>query len=113
MTVKLAAGSDVIRKYPESDVSTVRSIPVLELLIVTAALGTTDPFGSVTVPSIALVNWANAEEQMKVSANSTLADLESNFPGYVLISLSLHVCTNADFNQTHHSFWREMGIEPE
>src|SRR5215510_8035909 len=86
--VKLAAGSDVIRKYPESDVSTVRSIPVLELLIVTAALGTTDPFGSVTVPSIALVNWANAAEKVKVSANSMPADLDRNLTTYIFISLS-------------------------
>jgi hypothetical protein len=88
-------------------------MPVLELLIVTVALGTTDPFGSVTVPSIALVNWANATEEVKVSATNKLADLDSNLKVYILISLSLPVCTNADFNQCRFSFGPEMGIETE
>jgi hypothetical protein len=57
-------------------------------LIVTAAFGRTDPFGSVTVPSIALVNCANATAHVKVSANKRPADLESALTRILFIKFS-------------------------
>src|SRR5262245_23662221 len=92
--LKVAAGSDEIRKYPDSEVSTVRSKPVLELLIVTMALFTTAPFGSVTVPSIALVNWARTMEKVRVNANKTLTNLDSDLTRLSLIRRSF-LCLEA------------------
>src|SRR6185437_7112687 len=58
-TLKLPAGKLGNRKYPRLFVSIVVRTPVAELLTSTFAFGIAAPVGSITVPSIELVNWAH------------------------------------------------------
>ena len=79
-TSKVDGGSDVIRKYPASEVTASRVVRVSTLVTTTVAPGTTRPEGSLTVPSMALVNCAQRGEAKNTRVANKLGQVLLSTP---------------------------------
>jgi len=88
-------------------------------LIVIVAFATTAPFGSVTVPSIALENCAFAAEHINISVIIKIPDLVIAFNRFflikVLLPLSMAGCSKkwipSEFNHKSYAFGLDMNVQ--